>query len=90
MYSVTIAKYKKKALRHFLMATRQIIPRLWRSNETPTRLQWIEALDSIKHMEELKASDEGRYEQFNNIWSVWIDYRHIPALRNWLSTDPQI
>lgn len=45
-------KYENALLKHLLTAAKSCIPVLWKSNASPTRLQWMARVSEIKQMED--------------------------------------
>ncbi|XP_066444370.1 inactive serine/threonine-protein kinase TEX14 [Eleutherodactylus coqui] len=80
----SIRANKNGSLRFFLLAMRTVIPRLWRSREPPTRVNWVTALDEIGHMEELRAKDDEKYSAYHATWEPWLTFRNTTGFGQWL------
>lgn len=77
---------KKGLLKHFLTATRTIIPRHWKSSTPPSREEWASEMSLIKRMENLIADDSGRIAGFIQTWAVWCTFQEGPNFASWLAT----
>lgn len=75
---------KKSILRHALTAGRAIIPRHWRSEDSPTIPEWVSEMNHIMRMEQLISEDVGKHYKFTAMWTRWLDFRSPNNLREFL------
>ncbi|KAM4034840.1 LOW QUALITY PROTEIN: uncharacterized protein ACNLHF_021544 [Anomaloglossus baeobatrachus] len=70
MYAGVISKAKRSLLSYFMILMRQIIPKHWRSTYALKRVDWVEAVDALRRLEEMRAF----YEKKDSIcFATWMD-----------------
>lgn len=73
-------KYKNLLLKHLLTAAKACIPVFWKSNVSPTRLQWMARVSEIQQMEDLTMLLKEQEKKYWKIWNPYFQYREQTLL----------
>lgn len=76
---------KKGLLKFFVVAVRQIIPRHWKSDRGPSRVEWVGAINTLMRYEEMRASKDNLRERCYNTWRPWEMMRSSSEFEHWIS-----
>lgn len=61
-----------------LIAAKTVIPRLWKSTQTPTIADWYKEIFFLQRMEELRADSHGSSVRNTLVWSTWVTFTTSP------------
>lgn len=66
-----VKEYRNSILIHLLDAAKSLIPKKWKMVDGPKISEWLERIDEVYRLENLRFSEEGGREGFLKRWEKW-------------------